>query len=63
MRAQKILKKAEKGGKIVDLSGADPVTRLLLVCNEANHLDIDLEEALYARLENIISEIKNEDKT
>ena len=61
MRAQKILKKAEKGGIKIDLSATDPVTRLLAVCQEANQSDLDLEEALYGRLESVISEIKKEE--
>lgn len=61
MRAQKILKKADKAGIPLDLSADDPVTRLLLVCRDANKAGIDLEEKLYYQLENIISDIKKEE--
>ena len=34
---------------------------LLALCDEANAMEIDLEEALYQRLEEIISEVKEEE--
>ena len=63
MRAQKIVKKAQKADVLPSdtLLGDDLITRLLVLCNEANEADIDLEEALYARLEQLIDRIKEEE--
>ena len=63
MRAQKIIKKARKGGVLPTdaLEGDDVISRLLALCDEANSKDIDLEEALYQRLEEIISNVKEKE--
>ena len=63
MRAQKIVKKAKKGDVLPQdaLNGGDLVSRLLALCDEANAMEIDLEEALYQRLEEIIAKVKEEE--
>ncbi len=63
MRAQKLIKKAKKGG-LIDASPfteEDTVSRLLSLCYKANEEEIDLEEALYARLEEFILEMKDKE--
>ena len=64
MRAQKLIKKAKKGGLIdaCPFDGQDTVNSLLALCYKANEEEIDLEEALYARLEDFISEMKNKEE-
>ena len=63
MRAQKLIKKAKKGGLIDEnpFTGQDTVSQLLSLCYQANEEDIDLEEVLYARLEGFISEMKDKE--
>jgi hypothetical protein len=58
-----IIKKARKGNVLSkeQLNGDDIISRLLSLCDEANQADIDLEEALYRRLEQIISQAKEKD--
>lgn len=64
MRAQKIVKKANKAGLWQEevLAEDDLIGRLLSICNEANQAGVDLEEALYKRLEDIISQVKERDE-
>ncbi|MBE6672888.1 MAG: MazG family protein [Ruminococcaceae bacterium] len=63
MRAQKIVKKAKKASALPEnaLQGDDLVSRLLALCDEANDVGIDLEEALYGRLEDLICQVKEEE--
>lgn len=63
MRAQKLIKKAKKGG-LVDtdpFTQEDTVSQLLSLCYKANEEGIDLEEAVYTRLEEFISEMKDKE--
>ena len=55
--------RARKGGVLPTdaLEGDDVISRLLALCDEANSKDIDLEEALYQRLEEIISNVKEKE--
>ena len=58
-----LVKKAKKGDVLPQdaLNGGDLVSRLLALCDEANAMEIDLEEALYQRLEEIIAKVKEEE--
>ena len=65
MRAQKLIRKAKKAGLICEnpfADSRDPVDRILSACYDANLSDMDLEEAVYMRLEQFIADMKTKEE-
>ena len=64
MRAQKLVRKAKKAGLLKEnpFTQNDPVARILSAGYDANSEDLDLEEAVYMRLEQFITDMKTKEE-